>query len=351
MTVKNEAVVSTVKRHKEPLFRLIKRTDIPIWKKWVIRIATFAVAAITAGLLFTFIIGDGAAFGTFFKELWSGSFGTERLTYIFLNNWAIMMCISLAVTPAFKMRFWNIGAEGQTLAAALGAAFVIHYFGKTLIEPVVILLMLVAALFMGILWALIPAIFKAIWGTNETLFTLMMNYVAIQLVSFFVNLWSPGGSGTIGNLGKGSFHGLFGLPYIQNAVFVAHDQDRGGLRVFQVIRQMFLPCHILCFAHYYDLPFRHHGKSFGCIDHFVCRRFCAIIHCEIEIFFFFLQGCIHDKLTHLVYIIILFAHQEIYGRIDAVLQVAYNLFVSDFFCHFRRFTSQISGVSRSSFHR
>lgn len=221
MTVKNEAVVSTVKKHKEPLFRLVKRTDIPIWKKWVIRIVAFMVAAIAASLLFTFIIGDGAAFGTFFKELWKGSFGTERLTYIFLNNWAIMMCISLAVTPAFKMRFWNIGAEGQTLAAALGAAFVIHYFGKTLIEPVVILLMLVAALFMGMLWALIPAIFKAIWGTNETLFTLMMNYVAIQLVSFFVNLWSPGGSGTIGNLGKGSFHGLFGLPYIQNAVFVA----------------------------------------------------------------------------------------------------------------------------------
>lgn len=220
MNTKATAIEHKEKERRDPLIRITKRSDIAVWKKWLIRAITIGLAAILAAVLFTIVNGEGSAFGVFFEELWAGSFDTERITYTFLHNWAMLMCISLAVTPAFKMRFWNIGAEGQTLAGALGAAFVIQYFGEVIIEPVLIIMMLLAALFMGMLWALIPAIFKAIWGTNETLFTLMMNYVAIQLTAFAVFRWSPGGSGTVGNWGAGSFSRLFGLPYVQNVVFV-----------------------------------------------------------------------------------------------------------------------------------
>ena len=130
------------------------------------------------------------------------------------------MCISLAVTPAFKMRFWNIGAEGQTLIAALASVTVIMYLGGKVPNAVLIFVMLAASILAGAVWGAIPAIFKAQWGTNETLFTLMMNYVATQLVLFSVNAWAKDGSGTLGVLNYGSFDGLFGLEYIQNVVFV-----------------------------------------------------------------------------------------------------------------------------------
>lgn len=214
-------MVAEKKKEKERLFHLVKRNDIEPWKKWIIRIASVIIAALLAGVIFAVVAKDSAAFGGFFKEMWKGSFGTQRLAYVFTSDWAILMCISLAVTPAFKMRFWNIGAEGQTLAGALGAAIILYYLGGKIVEPVVILLMFAVALFMGMLWAVIPAIFKAIWGTNETLFTLMMNYVAIQLTNFFVNLWTRGTQTTMGNLGNGTIHGILGIPYIQNAVIVA----------------------------------------------------------------------------------------------------------------------------------
>ena len=65
----------------------------------------------------------------------------------------------------------------------------------------------------GAIWAMIPAFFKAKWNTNETLFTLMMNYVAIQLVAYFVMIWEvPKGSGKVGIINQSSMAGW--LPYI-----------------------------------------------------------------------------------------------------------------------------------------
>ena len=67
--------------------------------------------------------------------------------------------------------------------------------GDKVPNPVLLLIMLAASVGVGALWALIPAIFKAFWNTNETLFTLMMNYVAAQITSYYVYIWSvPKGS-------------------------------------------------------------------------------------------------------------------------------------------------------------
>ena len=107
---------------------------------------------------------------------------------------------SLAITPAFRMKFWNIGAEGQTLVSVLGAIAVAFYAGTTIPNWLLLILMFFAAVISSIIWATIPAIFKAVWNTNETLFTLMMNYVATFLVEFFLVIWVKNGSSTLGSL-------------------------------------------------------------------------------------------------------------------------------------------------------
>ena len=170
---------------KEPLIHLSKRTSIKPLQAWAIRLAAIALGMIVCGLV-AFVLIDklnqhperiGDYYGAFIK----GSFSTSRKFWKFLKNIAILLCISLALTPAFRMRFWNLGGEGQTLVSVLAAIAVAFYLGGTIPEWVLLILMLLAALAAGAIWALIPALFRAKWGTNETLFTLMMNYVATFL--------------------------------------------------------------------------------------------------------------------------------------------------------------------------
>ena len=155
-----------------------------------------------------------------------GAFGTSRRIWVLLQNIAILLCVSLAVTPAFKMRFWNIGGEGQIMAGCLATAACMIVLGDKLPNWLLIAAMLVASLLAGGIWGLIPAFFKAKWNTNETLFTLMMNYVAIQLVAFFIIIWeSPAGSGNVGIINQQSQAGW--LPtigtnrYMLNVLIVA----------------------------------------------------------------------------------------------------------------------------------
>ena len=130
-----------------------------------------------------------------------------------LQSIAMLLCVSLAVTPAFKMRFWNIGAEGQVLVGGLATAACMIMFGNKMPNWLLIIVMIVSSMLAGAVWALIPAIFKAKFNTNETLFTLMMNYVGIQLVSYFVILWeNPKGSGHIGIINQSTQAGW--LPTI-----------------------------------------------------------------------------------------------------------------------------------------
>jgi len=143
-----------------------------------------------------------------------GAFGTERKTWVLFQKLAILLGISLAVTPAFKMRFWNIGAEGQVMAGALACATVMITLGNTITSNwLMLLIMLVVSVAAGALWGFLPAFFKAHWNTNETLFTLMMNYIAIQLAAYFIIIWEvPKGSGKIGMINQNTHIGW--LPYI-----------------------------------------------------------------------------------------------------------------------------------------
>jgi simple sugar transport system permease protein len=144
---------------------------------------------------------------------------------VLLQNTAMLLCIALALTPAFKMRFWNIGGEGQALAGALASAACMILM-KQQSNWVVIPCMVLTSILAGAIWGAIPAFFKAKFGTNETLFTLMMNYVATQLVAYFSVVWeNPKGSGNIGVINPltkvGWFPEILGSKYALNIVVVA----------------------------------------------------------------------------------------------------------------------------------
>ena len=201
------------KSTKSPLFHIVKRGTMPWYKAWSIRALAIILALIVSALVTTLTTGLDPLkiYGTIF----SGAFGTARKTWITCQNVAILLCISLAVTPAFKMRFWNIGAEGQVLVGGLASAACMICLAGKLPNAVMILIMAVSSILAGAVWAGIPAIFKARWNTNETLFTLMMNYVATQLVAFFVIVWEvPKGAGQIGIINQNTEAGW--LPVVGN---------------------------------------------------------------------------------------------------------------------------------------
>lgn len=198
---------------RTPLFHIVKRGAMPRYKAWGIRALSIVLALVVSALITTLLTGLNPI--SIYSTILTGAFGSTRKAWITFQNVAILLCISLAVTPAFKMRFWNIGAEGQVLIGGLATAAVMITLGNKLPNALLIVIMVLAAVAAGAVWAGIPAIFKAKWNTNETLFTLMMNYVATQLVAFFVIVWEvPKGAGQIGIINQSSEAGW--LPVVSN---------------------------------------------------------------------------------------------------------------------------------------
>lgn len=195
----------------EPLLHIVKRDGLPQYRQWIIRIASVILALIFAGVVTMMLTHENpfSVYGTMID----GAFGSSRRVWKLLQSLSMLLCVSLAVTPAFKMRFWNCGGEGQVLAGGLATVACMICLGGKIPNPVLILLMIVTSIIAGAIWAIIPAVFKAKFNTNETLFTLMMNYVAIQLVSYFEMYWeNPKGSSNIGIVNQSSHAGW--LPVI-----------------------------------------------------------------------------------------------------------------------------------------
>ena len=204
-------------KKKEPLFHIVKRAAIPWQKALIIRAVAIIMALIICAVVTTITTGIDPI--KVFQSIFVGAFGSARKTWITLQNTAILLLISLALTPAFKMKFWNIGGEGQVLIGGLAAAACMICLGSKLPNGLVIVCMIIASLVAGMIWGVIPAFFKAKWNTNETLSTLMMNYIATQLVAFYTIVWEvPKGSGKIGIINQNSNVGwlpqLFGSKYL-----------------------------------------------------------------------------------------------------------------------------------------
>ena len=210
-----------MQKNKEPIFHVVKRDAMPWYRSMGIRVVAILLALILCAVITTITTGINPI--QVYEAIFTGAFGTARKTWVTLQNTAILLLIALALTPAFKMKFWNIGGEGQVLMGGLAAAACMICLADKLPNALLIVCMIIASLAAGALWGFIPAFFKTKWNTNETLSTLMMNYIATQLVAFFTIVWEvPKGSGKIGiinqNTNQGWLPQIFGSKYLLSII-------------------------------------------------------------------------------------------------------------------------------------
>lgn len=208
---------------KVPLVRIVKRDSIPLWHSWLVRLIGLVLAlAVSAVVIYAIVKLNPLKV---YSAMFDGNFGSEKRFWVTLRDIMMLLCIGIGLAPAFKMRFWNIGAEGQILVGGIATAAVMIYLGKSMPTWALLLVSVGVSAIAGALWGFIPAVFKARFGTNETLFTLMMNYVAIQLTSYCVALWeNPFGSNAVGIINQqskaGWFPPMFGNQYLLNVIIV-----------------------------------------------------------------------------------------------------------------------------------
>lgn len=210
------------KKSREPLFHVVKRDEMSLGKAWAIRVVTVLIGILLVGVLSVLVTGQD--FLKTYQIMFTGVFGRlfeghMTMLWKYLQEIAILLCLALALTPAFKMKFWNCGAEGQALVGGLASIICMIELGDKLSYPVLILVIAVTSLLAGAVWGLIPAVFKAIFNTNETLFTLMMNYIATQIIAYYVYL-KGGGSNVINPVSAGTFPSVGGNDYFVNIVVV-----------------------------------------------------------------------------------------------------------------------------------
>ena len=208
---------------KEPFARMIKRDHISAKKAWAIRLAAAALSLIVVAIVIVFITKQNPI--QVYLGIIDGAVGSSRRIWVTIREMMVLLLISLALTPAFKMKFWNIGADGQILIGGTAAAAMMIYFGDKMPNGVLLLVIFITSALAGMIWGVLPAIFKAYFNTNETLFTLMLNYVAMQIVTFCIVFWeNPSGSNTVGIINaatrKGWFPTIFGNAYTLNVILV-----------------------------------------------------------------------------------------------------------------------------------
>ena len=164
-------------RFESPL-RVVKRGNISRGKSWLIHLAAVFLALVTGGL---FVVAMGLNPLRVYGTMISGAVGSPGAIRLTAKIVVPLLIASLGVTLAFRMRFWNIGAEGQICVGAIAASY-FALFHDSWPQPVLLIVMAIAGIVAGGLYGLIPAYFKSRFGTNETLLTLMLNYVAMYAI-------------------------------------------------------------------------------------------------------------------------------------------------------------------------
>lgn len=202
--------------------RLSKNDNLKLYKKLLIRIGA-VVAALLVCAIVIISVTDLNPFEVY-GGIINGALGTKRRVWVTIRDLLVLLLVAVGLVPAFKMRFWNIGAEGQILMGGLASAALMIYCSN-LPGFVLIPLIMICSCAAGIIWGIIPAFFKAKYNTNETLFTLMMNYIAMQLITFCIVFWeNPPGSNSVGIINPktsaGWFPAVFGQRYGLNLIIV-----------------------------------------------------------------------------------------------------------------------------------
>ena len=161
---------------KEPLLRLVKRDALPVKKIILIYAIAIVASLLVSSIICTLFSSKNPI--DFFVALFAGAFGSSRRIWLLLQDTALLLGVAVALVPAFKMKFWNLGGNGQILVGCLAAISCMFYLGGKIPDALLILIMTVASIIAGAVWGVLPAIFTAHFDTNESLFTLMLNYIA-----------------------------------------------------------------------------------------------------------------------------------------------------------------------------
>lgn len=205
------------------MLRITKRVECSKWEATMVRGAGIITALILAAIFLSFMnYNPLEVYGAMIK----GAFGSAyRLKETIIKTIPLALT-SVGIGLAFKMKFWNIGAEGQIIMGAFGATFFALKFSY-LPGFVLLPLMMIGGMVAGGIWAFIPAFFKAKYGTNETIFTLMMNYIALGWITYLqYSLWKDPKS--------------FGFPKIPNFTESATLPDLFGVHIGWLITIIFV---------------------------------------------------------------------------------------------------------------
>jgi len=162
------------------MIRIVTRPEPSAFRENVLRLFA-VVAALAAAAVFMAMMGYNP-FDIYAKMI-AGSLKSAYRFKETVNKTIPLVVLSLGIAVAFRMKFWNIGAEGQFYLGAYGASLVAFTMPSL---PAIILLplMLVVSFLFGGLWALVPAVLKSRFSASETLVTLMLNYVALKWISY-----------------------------------------------------------------------------------------------------------------------------------------------------------------------
>lgn len=162
------------------MLRIIKRNEVSREESIVIRVASVFFALVVSGIFLSAIkLNPLQVYASMLKGAFGSAYSIRETVKIAIP----LIITALGISIAFKMQFWNIGGEGQIVMGAFASSFFALKF-PNLPKPILLTIMVAAGIIGGGLWALIPAVFKSKWRTNETIVTLMMNYIALKWVTF-----------------------------------------------------------------------------------------------------------------------------------------------------------------------
>ena len=214
---------------RDPLFHIAKREPMPVWKRLLIYAGAIVGALLLTSIFCTLSSTEVDNPFMMFVSMIDGAFGGKKVFEFFMRDFIFLLGVSYSLLPAFKMKFWNLGANGQIIIGGLVAYAFMRWGSQSgAAVPLVWAFMVIFGVLASVVWAAIPAIFKALFKTNETLFTLMMNYIAQGLVAVMIADWTNGSQTTIGVIDSYAFPELF-ASYVIPAIAIA------AVAVFMII--------------------------------------------------------------------------------------------------------------------
>ena len=110
---------------KEPLMHIVKRDGVSLGRAMLVRLVALVFALLVCAAIIFGLTGMNPL--NVYAGIWDGAVGTNRRMWVTFRDAAILLCVGFAVLPAFRMRFWNVGAEGQVLVGAMASAAIMIY--------------------------------------------------------------------------------------------------------------------------------------------------------------------------------------------------------------------------------